>query len=90
MSTGVKLVPILPPMVPRIPGNTVLVNDGDFGNFAEEAFCLDDSGCVITADINVSHATSSSVNDGVITINTNSRDFSRKGHLFTWGLWSLN
>ena len=53
-------------------GNTVLVNDGDFGNFAEEAFCLDDSGCVITADINVSHATSSSVNDGVITINTNS------------------
>ena len=53
-------------------GNTILVNDGDFGNYAEETFCLDDSGCEITADINVSHATSSSVNDGVITINTNS------------------
>jgi hypothetical protein len=53
-------------------GNTILVNDGDFGNFAEETFCLDDSGCEITADINVSHATSSSANDGVITISISS------------------
>ena len=36
-------------------GNTILVNDGDFDNFAEEAFCLDESGCEITADINCSH-----------------------------------
>ena len=53
-------------------GNTILVNDGDFGNYAEETFCLDDSGCEITADINISHATSSSANDGVITINISS------------------
>ena len=53
-------------------GNTILVNDGDFDNFAEETFCLDNSGCEITADITVVHATSSSTNDAVITINTSS------------------
>lgn len=53
-------------------GNTILINDGNFDNFAEEIFCLDDSECQITAEINVSHATSSSVNDGIITINPNS------------------
>jgi hypothetical protein len=53
-------------------GNTILINDGDFNNFAQEVFCLDNSECDITADINVLPATSSSANDGVITINTNS------------------
>ena len=53
-------------------GNTILTNDGEFDNFAKEVFCLDESECEITADINISHATSSSANDGVITINTNS------------------
>ena len=53
-------------------GNTIVTNDGDFENFAQETFCLNESGCEITADISVLHATSSSENDGVITINTNS------------------
>ncbi|MGB2299210.1 MAG: PEP/pyruvate-binding domain-containing protein [Flavobacteriaceae bacterium] len=53
-------------------GNTILTNDGEFDNFVKEVFCLDESECEITADINISHATSSSANDGVITINTNS------------------
>ena len=53
-------------------GNTIVTNDGDFENFAEEVFCLNESGCEITADISILHATSPSENDGVITINTNS------------------
>ena len=53
-------------------GNTILTNDGEFDNFAKEVFCLDESECEITADINISHASSSSANDAVITINTNS------------------
>ena len=53
-------------------GNEILTNDGDFDNFAQEAFCLDESGCEFTAEINVSHATSASANDGAITINTSS------------------
>jgi hypothetical protein len=53
-------------------GNIILTNDGEFDNLAKEVFCLDESGCEITADTNVSHATSSSANDGAITINTNS------------------
>ena len=51
-------------------GNTILTNDGEFDNFAKEVFCLDESGCEITAEVNVTHATSSSANDAVITINT--------------------
>ena len=51
-------------------GNTILTNDGEFDNFAKEVFCLDESGCEITAEVNVMHATSSSGSDAVITINT--------------------
>ena len=51
--------------------NLILTNDGDFDNFAQEVFCLDDSACEITAEVNVMHATSSSANDAAITINTN-------------------
>ena len=35
-------------------------------------FCLDASGCEITADVTISNATSVSDNDGAITINTSS------------------
>ena len=53
-------------------GNTILTNDGEFDNFVLETFCLGESGCEITADISVINASSSSENDGSITINTNS------------------
>lgn len=53
-------------------GNTIVINDGDFDNLAQEVFCLEESGCEITADISVIHTTSTSENDGSITINTNS------------------
>ena len=52
--------------------NIVLSNNGEFDNFVQEVFCLDESGCEITADINISPANSTSTNDGAITINTNS------------------
>lgn len=52
--------------------NIVLSNNGEFDNFVQEVFCLDESGCEITADINISPANSTFANDGAITINTNS------------------
>tara|TARA_B110000027_G_scaffold57454_1_gene62219 strand:+ start:2209 stop:6585 length:4377 start_codon:yes stop_codon:yes gene_type:complete len=52
-------------------GEIILVNDGEFDNYVQEVFCLDDSACEITAEVNVMHATSSSANDAAITINTN-------------------
>jgi len=52
--------------------NIVLSNNGEFNNFVQEVFCLDESGCEITADINISPANSTFANDGAITINTNS------------------
>jgi hypothetical protein len=53
-------------------GNTILINDGEFDNFTQEVFCLDESGCEITADISVLHASSTIENNGTITINTTS------------------
>ncbi len=53
-------------------GNIILSNSGEFDNLAQEVFCLDESACEITADINISPANSTSTNDGTITINTNS------------------
>ncbi len=50
-------------------GETIATNDGDFDYEAQEVFCPDGTGCVITADINLSHSTG---NNGAITINTNS------------------
>lgn len=52
--------------------NIVLSNNGEFDNFVQEVFCLDESGCEITADINISPANSTFANDGAITININS------------------
>ena len=53
-------------------GNTILTNNGDFGSEAIEVFCPTESGCEFTANVNVFHASSASINDGGITINTNS------------------
>ena len=53
-------------------GNTILSNDGEFDNFVQEVFCLDDAGCEITANVNVSHASSPSTNDGAISIDISS------------------
>ena len=55
-----------------VSGNTILINYGEFDNFVQEVFCLDASGCEITADVTISNATSVSDNDGAITINTSS------------------
>ena len=57
-------------LVKNSSGETIVTNDGDFGDEAQEVFCPDGSGCGITAAINVSHLTSASTNDGAITINT--------------------
>ena len=53
-------------------GEVILTNDGEFDNFVQEVFCLDESGCEISADINISHATAVAANDAAITIITNS------------------
>lgn len=52
-------------------GNNLVYNDGEFGSLAEEGFCPDGTGCGFTASVNVSNATSTSIDDGAITINTN-------------------
>ncbi len=52
--------------------NIILANSGEFDNFVQEVFCLDESGCEIAADINISPANSISANDGTITINASS------------------
>jgi hypothetical protein len=51
-------------------GNTILANTGEFDSKVQEMFCLNETGCEITADINISHVTSAAANDGSITINT--------------------
>ena len=52
--------------------DSILTNDGQFDNFVQEVFCLDESGCEINAEITVLHASSESANDGTITMNTSS------------------
>jgi len=54
-------------------GETILSNNGNFGSQAEEKFCLNDGlGCDFTASIDISNATSTSADDGAISINTSS------------------
>ena len=52
-------------------GDTIVTNDGDFGDEAQEGFCPDGTGCAITADINITHTSSTALDDGAISINTN-------------------
>ena len=47
-------------------GDTLLINDGNFGEAAEELFCL---GCQLTAEITTADATDPNATDGTITIN---------------------
>ena len=51
-------------------GEQLVVNDGDFGSEAIEAFCPNGAGCDIEAIVNITHASSPSANDGAITINS--------------------
>lgn len=53
-------------------GETILTNNGDFGYEAQEGFCLDETGCEIAAEINVTNSSSASANDGAIAIYTSS------------------
>ena len=51
-------------------GDILVENDGNFGNQAIEAFCPDGTGCEVVANVNVTHASSVSGDDGVLTIIT--------------------
>ena len=53
-------------------GNILVYNDGEFDHVAQEMFCLDEMGCEITADINISNSTSAFANNGAITVYTSS------------------
>jgi hypothetical protein len=59
-------------MVTNSSGEPLVVNNGQFGSEVVEVFCPDGSGCSVDATVNVYSASSSSVDDGSITINTNS------------------
>jgi len=53
-------------------GNVILTNTGEFEYEVQEVFCPDGTGCSIEADVNITHASSPSSNDGVIRIYTSS------------------
>ena len=53
-------------------GNVILTNTGEFEYEVQEVFCPDGTGCSIEADVNITHASSPSSNDGVISIYTSS------------------
>ncbi|MGB2315470.1 MAG: PEP/pyruvate-binding domain-containing protein [Flavobacteriaceae bacterium] len=53
-------------------GNVILTNTGEFEYEVQEVFCPDGTGCSIEADVNITHASSPSSNDGFIRINTSS------------------
>ena len=53
-------------------GDVILTNSGEFDSEVQEVFCPDETGCNIAADIAITHATSSSANDGTIRIYTSS------------------
>ncbi len=58
-------------MIEDADGNTIAFNNGNFEFETSEKFCPDGTGCEFTAAVNVTHTSSTSVNDGVISINTN-------------------
>lgn len=51
-------------------GNEIIYNNGDFGDQATEVFCPSGAGCAITAEVNITNATTD--NDGSIIIYTSS------------------
>ncbi len=55
-------------MMIDLSGNVIFENDGIFDNFTQETFCLGENGCEITAEVNVTNASSEDMNDGLISI----------------------
>jgi hypothetical protein len=53
-------------------GSLLVNNNGDFGHEAQEFFCPNGIGCSITAAIDITNTSLAGINDGSITINTNS------------------
>ena len=49
-------------------GDTLAFNDGDFDSQGAEVFCPSGAACEITADVNITNASSESANDGAIAI----------------------
>ena len=49
-------------------GETIVFNDGDFNYEASESFCVGDGACQIATEVSVSHASSSSANDGALVL----------------------
>lgn len=49
-------------------GDTLLLNDGEFTDVAEEFFCPSDLDCILTADITTTNATAETAVDGIISI----------------------
>jgi len=52
-------------------GETLVSNDGNFADVAEEFFCPDPGECILTAEASTSLASSEDASDGVITISAN-------------------
>ncbi|MFK8007678.1 MAG: T9SS type A sorting domain-containing protein, partial [Saprospiraceae bacterium] len=50
-------------------GDTLITNDGNFGQVATEFFCPNEAGCAFTADIATTNASDEVATDGMITIN---------------------
>lgn len=50
-------------------GDTLVINDGNFGFEAQELFCPNGEGCAFTADISTTNTTYDNTSDGTITIN---------------------
>lgn len=53
-------------------GVMIVNGDGDFGDEAREVFCPDGTGCGITADVNITHSSTTNANDGTISLVANS------------------
>ncbi|MEM1215896.1 MAG: T9SS type A sorting domain-containing protein, partial [Bacteroidota bacterium] len=49
-------------------GEELAVNDGNFGNFAEELFCPNGAGCAINANISTTGTSGENTDDGTLTI----------------------
>ena len=49
-------------------GEPIVFNDGDFNYEASESFCVGDGACQIAREVSVSHASSSSANDGALVL----------------------
>ena len=53
-------------------GNEIFENNGNFDNFTQETFCLDENGCEITAQVNITNTSSEETEDGSISVDVSS------------------